>query len=169
MPDANVQKLIYQNLLYRKNGRGRCLRRAIKALGLPKGARLEPSAALQDVGKFEVTSCPFRCTFYIAGKHGRALHISPFMQIPGMSLETWGIDILHTWHFGPMSSFICYVLKHLLQSPIWKPTIPGLDKEESDKLSLLALKAEMWTYYKLRRQQDARWREKGSEAGIPIS
>ena len=161
MPDANVQKLIYQNLLYRKNGRGRFYGEPSRPWASPKEldwSRQQPCKMLENLR-----------SFYIAGKHGRALHISPFMQIPGMSLETRGIDILHTWHFGPMSSFICYVLKHLLQSPIWKPTIPGLDKEESDKLSLFALNAEMWTYYKLRRQQDARWREKGSEAGIPIS
>ena len=72
------------------------------------------------------------------------------------------MDILHTWHYGPLSTFITVVLRELIQTPIFQPNMDGLDKLESDKLALLALKAEMWSFYKHKRQ-DEDWRKRGSE------
>ena len=66
---------------------------------------------------------------------------------------------------GPLSTFITHSIRALLATPIWKPAIAGLDKEENEKLALLALKAELWTHYKARRETDAEWRVKGSEVG----
>ena len=62
-----------------------------------------------------------------------------------------------------MSTYITHTIRLLLGTEIYKPTIAGLDKEESDKLSLMALEAEMWTYYK-RKRSDPEWNKKGSEA-----
>ena len=129
-------------------------------------ARLEPSAALPDVGSFEKQQCPFRCMFFIAGEHARVLHISPLLQIPGVSLGSWAIDLLHSWHYGPLSTYLTFVLRALLSTDIYKPGISViLDKEESDKLCLMALKAELWVHYKYRRSVDPEWSKKGSEAG----
>ena len=162
-----MQKAVYQLLVYKKkHGRGRILKKAYPPLGLVKGARLEPSATLVDVSLFETQQTPFDCVFYIAGPNGRVLHQSPLLQIPGVHLSTWCIDLLHTWHYGPMSTYITHTLRLLLSSPIWKPDIPDLDLEESNKLALMALKAELWTHYKRRRQEDPVWRVKGSEAGF---
>ena len=163
IPDEATQKEVYLALGYRKNGRGRCLLRGLQAVGLAKGARLEPSPSLPDIGLFEKTPTPFTCTFFVGGKNARVLHKSPFLQIPGVTLSTWCIDLLHTWHYGPMSTYITHTIRLLLGTEIYKPTIAGLDKEESDKLSLMALKAEMWTYYK-RKRSDPEWNKKGSEA-----
>ena len=162
-----MQKAIYRILVYRsKRGQalGRTLQQAFEPLGLPKGARLEPSAQVPDVGLFETLECPFVCQFYVGGPHGRVLHDSPFLKIPGVDLSTWCIDLLHSWHFGPLSTYVTVTLQHLLQSPIWKSSIPGLDKDENSKLSLMALKAELWTHYKNRRNRDPNWKKKGSEA-----
>ncbi|CAE7198914.1 unnamed protein product [Symbiodinium sp. CCMP2592] len=108
-----------------------------------RGWRLEPSPSLPDVGNFAKQSCPFSCVFYIGGKHGRVLHQSPFLQIPGVSVDTWCVDILHTWHYGPMSTFIAYGLRLLLTTMIYRPAIPDLEKEEADRLALLCLRAEL--------------------------
>ena len=166
IPDVHVQQQISKLLCYRKKGRGRCLQKAFDQLGLPKMARLEPSTLLQDVGSFEQKQCPFRCIFYVAGEHGRVLHMSPLLQIPGVSLNTWGIDILHTWHYGPMSTYLTFTLRALLNTEIYKPGNSAvLDKEENDKLCLMALKAELWMFYKHRRATDKEWSKKGSEVG----
>ena len=129
-------------------------------------ARLEPSTLLQDVGSFEHKQCPFTCIFYVAGEHGRVLHMSPLLQIPGVSLNTWAIDLLHSWHYGPMSTYLTFTLRALLNTEIYKPGNSAvLDKEENDKLCLMALKAELWMFYKHRRATDKEWSKKGSEVG----
>ena len=164
--DAETQQEIYKILVYRRDSRGRTLTKAFRALGFPKGSRLEPSASLPDVGLFEQLETPFTCKFYVGGEGGRVLHDSPFLRIPGVSLESWNIDILHTFHFGPLSTYITVTLRRMLMdTDIWKPSIVGLDKEEQSKLSLLCLRAELQSHYKLRRQTDPDWANKGSEAG----
>ncbi|CAE7679618.1 unnamed protein product [Symbiodinium sp. CCMP2592] len=168
IPDVDVQQQISKLLHYRKKGRGRgrCLLKAFQQLGLPKMARLEPSTLLPDVGSFEQQQCPFSCIFYVAGEHGRVLHVSPLLQIPGVSLSSWCIDLLHTWHYGPMSTYLTFALRALLSTEIYKPGNSAvLDKEENDKLSLMALKAELWMFYKHRRATDKEWSKKGSEVG----
>ncbi|CAE7256188.1 unnamed protein product [Symbiodinium sp. CCMP2592] len=166
IPDVDVQQQISKLLHYRKKGRGRgrCLLKAFQQLGLPKWARLEPSTLLPDVGSFEQQQSPFSCIFYVAGEHGRVLHVSPLLQIPGVSLSSWCIDLLHTWHYGPMSTYLTFALRALLSTDIYKPGNSAvLDKEENDKLSLMALKAELWMFYKHRRATDKEWSKKGSE------
>ena len=163
--DPATQRSIYRLLLYRKKGRGRCLRKAFR--DLPQGARLEPSAELPDVSLFETKPTPFRCLFYIAGPHARVLHKSPLLEIPGLSLDSWCIDILHTWHYGPMSTYLAYTMRQLLASPIFQPGIAAfLDKEECEKMCLMALKAELWMHCKRRRETDPEWSKKGSEVGV---
>ena len=152
-----------------KVGRGRCLRASFPALGLKQGWRLDPSPGLEDVCDFAKKQCPFKCVFFIGGKDARILHVSPFLQIPGVSVETWCVDILHTWHYGPMSTFIAYSLRLLLTTMIYRPAIPDLEKVEADRLALLCLRAELWTYYKRLRESDSdgSWKAKGSEAPAP--
>ncbi|CAE7212809.1 unnamed protein product [Symbiodinium sp. CCMP2592] len=166
VPDEETKMKIESLLVYRrKTGRGRCLKASFPLLRLRQGWRLEPSPSLPDVGNFAKQSCPFSCVFYIGGKHGRVLHQSPFLQIPGVSVDTWCVDILHTWHYGPMSTFIAYGLRLLLTTMIYRPLIPDLEKEEADRLALLCLRAELWSYYKRLRQfdDDGSWKTKGSE------
>ena len=136
-------------------------------LGLPKFARLEPSSTLQDVGLFETQAVPFTCTWYIAGPNGRVLHISPLLQIPGVTLDSWCIDLLHTWHYGPMSTFLIFAIRALLHTDLYRSgNATWLDQEENEKLALLALRSELWMFYKERRAEDPNWSKRGSEAGL---
>ena len=172
MPDEETKMKIESLLVYRrKTGRGRCLKASFPPLGLKQGWRLEPSSSLPDVGDFAKQRCPFSCVFYTGGKDGRVLHVSPFLQIPGVSVDTWCVDILHTWHYGPMSTYIAYGLRLLLTTFIYRPAIPDLDKEEADRLALLCLRAELWSYYKRLQQfdEDGSWKRKGSEVRQIIS
>ena len=93
--DTETQQKIYRLLVYRRTARGRTLQAAFPTLGLPRGSRLEPSAALPDVGLFESLETPFTCKFYIGGERGRVLHDSPFLRIPGVTLDH-GILIFFT-------------------------------------------------------------------------
>ena len=162
--DENTRREVNALLRYQKSGRGRVLKSRYDPLGLKRGWRLEPNSEFPDVDDFNNRPCPFSCWFYTGGKDGRVLHMSPFLQIPGVSLDTWCVDILHTWHFGPMSTYITQTLQHLLDTPIWKPAIPGLEKEDEQKLALFAMRAELWTYYK-RKRSDPDWKKRGSEVG----
>ncbi|CAE7761127.1 unnamed protein product [Symbiodinium sp. CCMP2456] len=165
VPDDDTHRKLHSLLRYSKNGRGRCLKASFPLLGLRKGNRLEPSASLLDVDKFMQLTTPFSCTFYTGGPHGRILHQSPFLKIPGVTLDCWCIDVLHTWHFGPLSSYIAHSLRLLISSSVYRPADQDLDKEEADKLALLHIRAELWSFYKRRREadEDGTWRKKGTE------
>ena len=165
IPNEDVRREVNALLRYGKAGRGRVLKQGYRPLALQRGWRLEPSPGLADVDDFNEHRCPFTCTFYTGGKHGRVLHCSPLLQIPGVTLETWCVDILHTWHFGPMSTYITFTLQQLLSTPVWKPGVQGLEKEDEQKLSLFALRAEMWAYYR-RKRNDPEWQKRGSEARV---
>ena len=54
---------------------------------------------------------------------------------------------------------------------IYRPTIPDLEKEEADRLALLCLRAELWSYCKPLREsdEDGSWKAKGSEVGQIIN
>ena len=154
-------------MFYRKAGRGRCLQKEFRPLGLPRRARLEPTSSLPDVGTFEDQQPPFSCLFYIGGIDGRVLHVSPLFQVPGLSLDSWCIDLLHSWHYGPLSMYLTCTLRALLSTDLYKPgNAATLDKEENDKLCLLALRGELWMYYKQKRATDPEWNKRGSEAGL---
>ncbi|CAE7223622.1 unnamed protein product, partial [Symbiodinium sp. KB8] len=165
VPDDETHQKLHSLLRYSKNGRGRCLKAAFPLLDLRRGNRLEPSANLLDVDKFMQLTTPFSCTFYTGGPNGRILHQSPSLKIPGVTLDCWCIDVLHTWHFGPLSSYIAHSLRLLLSSPVYRPAARDLDKEEADKLALLHLRAELWSFYKRCREadEDGTWRKKGTE------
>ncbi|CAE7222610.1 unnamed protein product [Symbiodinium sp. CCMP2592] len=164
VPDDESQRRLHSLLRYSKNGRGRCLKAAFPPLGLRRGHRLEPSEHLLDVDNFIHLTTPFSCIFYTGGTHGRILHRSPFLRIPGVSIDCWCIDVLHTWHFGPLSSYVAHSLRTLISSPVYQPTsYKDLEKEEADKLALLHLRAELWSFYKRRRESDEDWKRKGSE------
>ena len=69
-----------------------------------------------------------------------------------------------------MSTYLAFTIRALLTSPIFRPGIAAsIEREECDKLCLLALKAELWTYYKRRRETDPEWSKKGSEVGTIVN
>ena len=90
---------------------------------LPQWARLEPSSVLRDVADFESMETPFVATFHVGGFHSRVLRKTPLFQVPGVDLSSWAIDLLHSWHYGPMSTYLAFTLRQLLATPVFRPGI----------------------------------------------
>ena len=157
-----MQKRIYASLIYKKKCRGRCLKQDMVSLGLKRGNRLEPSEEMPDVGMFETMTVPFLALFWIWGKDARILHTNPLLLIPGFTLDKWAIDLLHTWHLGPIQAFVALVLFMLLASGLWTPTSRYLDQKDKDQLSLLNIKSELYGWYKTM-GKDPKWKKSGTE------
>ena len=88
---------------------------------LKAGDRLEPTPSLLDISKFELQPPPFRATFWRMTSDDRVSHRSPLWQIEGMFADRHFIDILHTWHLGPLTSFIPFTLRFIINSGILVP------------------------------------------------
>lgn len=155
-------------LVERHKYRGRTLHRAVPELGLKKNDRLEPSEHLMIVFEFEQQIVPFDVLFFVGGTDDRVIHRSPMALLP-KSIELWAIDILHTWHQGPLSTAISWLIRLMLKTQVWKPAVRFLEAEDESRLSLLALKSELWAHYRCAKAQDATWQKRHSEVtGINI-
>ena len=117
--------------------------RDIAALRLQAGDRLEPCSTLRDVHQFEFQECPFDCVFWRGNKGDRITHASPLMEIEGVSLSMYGIDMLHTWALGALQSFVGFTLWHVLRCKILSSGLSWLSVEEDEKIGLVQLKSEM--------------------------
>ena len=139
--------------------------RAFPQLGLPKHARLLPSQALPDVGKFEFTPTPFPATFWTASADARLTHDCPLLALSGVGLESFSLDIMHTWHLGPLQLLVSLCINFFLDTGLWAPANSGgrVDASDKKKVALLAIKAELFQWYKEQRK-DADWRARGTEA-----
>ena len=154
---------LYHKFAYHKDYRGRYLRDQDIELGLPKFARLEPSIDLPDISWFEKLEVPFKATFFIASLRTRVIHKCCLFEIPGVTMQSWAIDLLHAWHLhGPIASYIGLSLHSLLKSGLLMNNTPGLDNEEQMRLALMHLKSHMWMYYKNKRA-DEHWKRTGTE------
>ena len=153
--------LIAKNLQFSEKLGGRGLVRNVPELNLPAGARLEPSPELLDVGKFEDLAIPTRVIFWKDSR--RILHVSPLVRVPGVSHDSWRIDLLHAWQLGPVEKYVGLSFQVFLSSELFHPNTPHLDKDEKQKLALLHLKSLLLAYYAKRRQEDPHWTKKGSE------
>ena len=142
---------------------GRKLTHDILELGLKAGNRLEPSPHLIDVGRFEYQDVPFKAVFWVGRPDARILHGCPLNLVPGFSIERWCIDLMHAWHLGPLQNYIATCFFFFLETGLWFKKVGWLRQEEIDKLALLHLKAELFEYYKTRRETDARFKSSGTE------
>ncbi len=158
-----MRSKIYQKLVYKKKFRGRALIADIPEFGLKKGSRLIPTKDLPDVAAFERMALPFSCSWWIAPEDARLVHDCPLLELPGVGLETLSLDIMHSWHLGPLQLLTSMALNYAIDSNLWAPPTEGLDAADKRKLSLLAIKAELFQWYKEKRN-DPDWRGKGSEA-----
>ena len=162
IPDASTQKRVYQHLFYKKKFLGRVVTENIPELGLPKNARLIPTSTLRDVGDFELMSPPFSTSWWVGPLDGRLLHDCPLMDVTGVGLEMWSLDIMHGWHLGPLQPLVSIAIHFCLESDLWAPRSPDYDAADRKRISLLAIKAELFGFYKLQRL-DPEWVGKGSE------
>ena len=147
-------RMITPQLEYKYKRRGRALVRDLPALGLRRGARLEPTAALPDVGMFEHTPLPFEATFWVGPEGARLTHSCVLFKIPGVSLDTWAIDIMHTWHLGPIQQLVSLALHFCINSGIFAPRTQNLDASDMQEMSLLTIKSELFLFYKEIRESD---------------
>ena len=159
---SEMRSHIYQNLVYKKKTRGRTLRRSLENYGLHKNSRLMPTPEMPDVGTFETMDVPFSTSWWVGPEDGRLLHDCPLLEVAGVGLEMFSLDILHSWHLGPLQLLVSLSLNFCLDSGIWGPRTGGLDAGDKRKISLMGLKAELYQFYRSMRQ-DKNWREKGSE------
>ena len=162
--DADTQRLIARTLEYSKKRRGRALVADLRVLGLRKGARLEPTTSLPDVGKFETADLPLECTFWVAADNARLTHACPLFRLPGVTLDTWAIDIMHTWHLGPVQQYVSLSLHFCIDSGLWAPRSLNILAADRNEVSLLAIKSELFVFYKEIRATSPDWRRKGTEA-----
>ena len=130
------------------------------------GDRLHPSRTLQDVADFELQATPFTCRFWRVGnpKTARLLHHSPLKDIPGVGMQTYAIDILHTWHLGGIPKYNGKVLWAILRSNAYAgPHEDRLYQDDRMHLKLLRLRSDLWLHYKEMQRLDPEWRKKASQ------
>ena len=106
---------------------------------------------------------PLVATFWRTSTAVRLVHYSPIMDIQGVGPDSYAIDILHTWALGPVTRIIAYIFWFVLDNNIWGQDLPYLGMDDCRQLGILRLRAEMWLYYRSRRQRDPDWKHKGSE------
>ncbi|CAL1136592.1 unnamed protein product [Cladocopium goreaui] len=156
-----VQKQIFRLLVCKENRRGRVLSKPCACLGLPQWARLMPTPTMPDVASFEFLTVPFKASFWVSPLDFRLTHDCPLMELKGVGLEMWSLDLMHGWHLGPLQLLVSLSLNFCIDSGLWAPDT-GLDAADSRKISLLAIKAELFNFYKIKRS-DPDWVGKSSE------
>ncbi|CAE6971965.1 unnamed protein product [Symbiodinium sp. CCMP2592] len=166
IPDAETMRTITRHLEYKKATLGRALVCDLPQLGLRKGWRLEPCPGLPDVGQFEFTPLPFDCTFWVGPEDGRLTHGCPLFDIPGLTWESWAIDIMHSWHLGPLQQLVSLTLHFCIGSGLFAPKTIHLNASDRQQMSLLVIKSELFLFYQQLRELDPEWKRKGTEAGM---
>lgn len=122
-----------------------------------------PTPTLPDVAGFEFKEIPFETSWWVGPEDGRLLHDCPLLNLSGVGLETFSLDIMHSWHLGPLQLLVSKALNYCLDTGLWGPRAGGGgDAQDRRKLSLLAIKSELFAFYRDQRQ-DKDWLGKGSE------
>lgn len=158
-----LRRAIYRKLHFSVDFRGRGLIGDVENTPLRRGDRLEPSKTLCDVAAFEFKPVPFITHFWRMVDDDRLVHASPLWDIDGLLYEMWCIDLLHSWHLGPLPSWIGTTFRFLLGTRVLAPDIPWLHAKECDRLGLLSLRSQLWIHYRARRASDINFKTKGSE------
>lgn len=158
------KNMVLGSLRYNKSRMGRALTRDIPSLGLMMGDRLEPSLDLRDVAMLDSMEVPFSVTFWRMSRRDRVVHLSPLFKIKGVGPESFAIDLLHTWHLGCLARYIGHVFWFLVKSNIYAPQIPMTDAAERHRVALQQMKADLWRWYAHKRQDNAGWKKRNSQA-----
>ena len=116
---------------------------------------------MPDVASFEFLTVPFKASFWVSPLDFRLTHDCPLLELEGVGLEMWSLDLMHGWHLGPLQLLVSLSLNFCIDSGLCAPDT-GLDAVDSRKISLLAIKAELFNFYKIKRN-DPDWVGKGSE------
>ena len=155
---------ICRNLVYSTYHRGRALAVGLESWDLPLGARLEPSPSLMDVASLDEAKVPIQVVFWVGGTEGRVMHESPLLTlVPGVTVQSWNIDLLHAWVLGCLARFIGMCMWFFIRSGIWSPKSAYLDTEHKRRLAILHLKSELLDFYARQKKADPEWPKKHSE------
>ena len=153
IPDARTQTLVATDLFYdlRKGGfRGRALKSDLPELNLQIGDRLEPSAYLRDISKFEALAPPFLVLFWRQSAATFATHRNPLMSpTTGISIRTIALDTLHTNHLGVYKAFCCKALWSLIVADVWNTG--ATNRDHLIETSVLRCRAELFEWYRRQR------------------
>lgn len=165
--NAEVQRMIYKVLVYRKDCRGRAIKDAIPELHILKYDRLLPTVELPDVSDFEHRAVPFVAVFWRMRKTDRVFHACPLVTIgvPGLTYDSWTVDGLHSWALGGLGATISFGLQFAMKSPVFRPLCVHLDAADIDRLALNNIKTLLMLHYKTKRK-DPEWKKRGREAGL---
>ena len=137
----------------RKGGsHGRALLAPAPTLALLAGDRLEPSPRLPDVGPMfdSIAVFPFPVVFWRPVNATLCTHRCPLMD------ESLGItpcrsicfDLLHTLYLGPMQTWCRLAIWKLILNGVWGAA--RAPSAEQIILSILAMRAELFSWYKAR-------------------
>jgi len=133
------------------------------AIQLIRGDRLEPSIEIPDVADFDHKDPPFKATFWNTSdpQSLRLLHESPLMWINGVTFMMWCIDLLHTWHLGPLGAYIGFVIWFILSSKVCAGCA-FVDTEDGYKIGMVEIRSHLWRYYKEKRKGSKDFKKRGS-------
>jgi hypothetical protein len=145
----DVQQTLRQNLSFEKTKsgppKGRVVQNDLVALGLRKGDRLEPSAAVSDVGQFESLPTPFRATFWRASSETLTRRRNPLFDAgTGLTSECLGIDVLHCLSLGVYQLFLMALFWDLIAFNAWD--VKGAMSTRAE-LSVMRMREMLFAWY----------------------
>ena len=95
------------------------------------------------------------------------LRHSPLMDIPGVGMESYAIDILHTSHLGGLPRYNGNALWAVLRSDAYAHgLLEHLHAEDVMHLKILRLRSDLWVPYKEMHRTDPSWRKKPLKCGV---
>ena len=125
-------------------------------LGWRKVAAFCQRQKFQMLGNLSSWHPLFTTSWWVGADDARLVHDCPLLQLSGVGLEMWSLDIMHSWHLGPLQLLVSLAFNFCLDSGLWAPTSTGLDAAEKRKLSLFAIKAELFQFYR-DQKKDPSW------------
>jgi hypothetical protein len=86
------------------------------------------------------------------------------MDIPGVGVQSYAIDLLHTWHLGGIPRYCGKALWAILRSGAYADNLPDhLHAEDIMHLKILRLRSDLWVHYKEMQAMDPTWRKRASQ------
>ena len=146
--------LLKSSLEYDKRddgARGLGVRSAVPQMNLEIGDRVEQCVDMRDVDEiFRLRNFPCTIKFWRRKNETSVRRVNPLFDDPGgyeigLTTDTFALDILHGFHFGPVACFVYVVMMEHLEQDAWK-TLMKTDVEKLE-LGVLSMKAELWEYY----------------------
>ena len=79
------------------------------------------------------------------------------MGVEGVGLDTWALDILHSWHLGPLPRMNGKIAWFIIRSNAFQVNLPWLFSDDNMQLQLNTYRAKLFIHYKMMARDVARW------------